>query len=42
MLMMAKNVPILMESITYAGNCAQCSVVVGTGRKQKPLLQPIS
>ena len=27
--------------MNYADNCLQCAIVEGTGRKQKPLLQPI-
>ena len=27
--------------ISYADSCAHCAIVEGTGRKQKPLLQPI-
>ena len=34
-------VRIYTDVITYADSCAQCAIVEGTGRKQKPLLQPI-
>ena len=29
------------DAMNYASNCPQCAVVEGTGRRQKPLLQPI-
>ena len=29
------------DAMNYASNCSQCPVVEGTGRRQKPLLQPI-
>ena len=29
------------DAMDYASNCPQCAVVEGTGRRQKPLLQPI-
>lgn len=29
------------DAMNYANNCLQCAIVEGTGRKQKPLLQPI-
>jgi len=29
------------DMIAYASNCSQCAIVKSTGRRQKPLLQPI-
>ena len=29
------------DVINYANSCPHCAIVEGTGRKQKPLLQPI-
>ena len=29
------------DAMNYANNCPQCAIVQGTGRRQKPLLQPI-
>ena len=30
------------DAMNYANNCPQCAIVEGTGRRQKPLLQPIA
>ena len=30
-----------MDAMNYANSCPQCAIVEGTGRRQKPLLQPI-
>ena len=30
-----------IDAMNYANNCLQCTIVEGTGRKQKPPLQPI-
>lgn len=30
------------DAMNYANSCPQCAIIEGTGRKQKPLLQPIS
>ena len=29
------------DAMNYANSCPQCAIVEGTGRRQKPLLQPI-
>ena len=33
---------IYTDAMSYANNCPQCAIVDGTGRRQKPLLQPIA
>ena len=30
------------DAMNYVNNCPQCTIVEGTGRRQKPLLQPIA